>query len=288
VEEQKLDLQTPLPPSLRAAVRKVVRSSTPRPEAAERAAKDLSRNLFPAVCAEIRWAFTPPRTWLLGVVANLFLAAAWLLIQPLTPHGHRHDWVSLIGIYFSSFILADVTTTNLLGADHIRVLKGLSDGTPLWRVLLIKNLALIIIVGLPTLAVAMVLTLWLESPGRLGVTIPNVAVPILSWLGVGNLISVLHPVTAEPLIRRWRERHERRRTAGWVAALALPYALCYVADPVQGVPHHVLWNALPATIGPVLGRDTKSVVHLGIAFAVWVVGICAAQLWVRKRGFRVS
>jgi hypothetical protein len=288
VEEQNLDLQTPLPPSVRAAVRKAVRSSTPRPAAAERAAKDFKRNLFSAVCAEVRWAFTPPRTWLLGVVANLFLAAAWLLIQPLTPHGHRHDWVSLIGIYFSSFILADVTTTNLLGADHIRVLKGLSDGTPLWRVLLIKNLALIVLVGLPTLAAAMVLTLWLESPGRLGVTIPNVAVPILSWLGVGNLISVLHPVTSEPLARRWRERHERRRTAGWVAALTLPYALCYVADPVQGVPHHVLWNALPRTIGPVLGRDTKSVVHLGIAFAVWIAGIVAAQLWVRARGFRVS
>lgn len=224
----------------------------------------------------------------MGVVANFVLAAAWLLVQPITPHGHRHDWVSLIGIYFSSFILADVTTTNLLGVDHIRVQQGLSDGVPLWRVLLIKNLALLVVVALPTLTVAMTLTLILEKPAHLAITIPNVAVPILSWLGVGNVISVLHPVTAVPLVQRWRQRHDRRRTAGWLAALTLPYALCYVADPVQGVPHHLLWNALPAMIGPVLGRDTKSVVHVGIALTVWVVGTFAAHQWVRLRGLRIG
>jgi hypothetical protein len=277
-----------VPTAVRARVRAAVRACAPRPAAAERAAEDLHRRLWSAVGAEIRWAFTPPRTWLLGVAANVVLAAIWLLIQPITPHGHRHDWVSLIGIYFSSFILADVTTTNLLGADHIRVQKGLSDGAPAWRVLLIKNLALIAIVGVPTLVIAMVLTLLLENPAHLGVTIPNVTVPILSWIGVGNLVSVLHPVTAAPLARRWRQRHDRRRTAGWLAALTLPYAMCYVADPVQGVPHHLLWNALPRTIGPVLGRDTKSVVHLGIALGVWIVGTLAADQWVRRRGFRVS
>ena len=100
----------------------------------------------------------------------------------------------LVGTYFSSWVLADVTTTNLLGADHYRVLQGLSDGVPFWRILLIKNLALIVIVGLPTLAAAMALTLWMETPARLAITIPTVAVPIVSWLGMGNLISVLHPV----------------------------------------------------------------------------------------------
>jgi len=59
----------------------------------------------------------------------------------------------------------------------------------LWRILLIKDLALIVlivIVGLPTLAAAIALTLWLETPARLGVTIPTVAVPIVSWLGVAT------------------------------------------------------------------------------------------------------
>jgi hypothetical protein len=288
VGEHMVEFQTQAPQvPVRAALRAAARASAPRPAAAKRAAKDFEQSLWPALRAEIRWAFTPPRTWLVGVVSNLCLAAAWLVVQPLTPHGRHHDWVILVGSYFSSFVLADVTTTNLLGADHYRVLKGLSDGVPLWRVLVVKNLALIVLVGVPTLVAAMALTLWLERPSRLGVTIPNVAVPIVSWLGVGNVISVLLPVTAAPLIRRWRQRRDRLRTGAWLLALVLPYALYYVADPMDGMGHRVLWRQLPASIGPVLGRDTKSFVHLGIAFSVWIAGTVAAELWVRKRGLRI-
>jgi hypothetical protein len=221
-------------------------------------------------------------------VANLLLAAGWLLVQPLTPHGRHHDWVILIGTYFSSFVLADVTTTNLLGVDHVRVLTRLSDGVPLWRVLLVKNIALMTLVGLPTLAAAMALTLWMETPSRLVVTVPNVAVPIFTWLGLGNLISALLPVRAEPLARRWRQRRDRRRTGAWLSAVVLPYLLFYLADPMDGLGHRLVWRQLPAAIGPVLGRDTKSLVHLVISLTIWVAGTVAAHLWVRNRGLRIG
>lgn len=271
---------------LRAVVRATARASAPRPDAARRAAQDLQLRLGPAVCAEIRWAFTPPRTWLMGVLANLVFAVGWLVVQPLTP-GRHQDWVILVGTYFSSWVLADVTTTNLLGADHYRVQQALSDGVPFWRVLLIKNLALLVIVGLPTLLAAVLLTLWIESPQRLAITIPTVAVPIVSWLGLGNLLSVLHPVGVEPLLRRWRQRDDGRRVRGWITALMLPYVVYYFADPMNGVEHRVLWTQLPAMIWPVLGRDTKSFVHLVIALAVWVVGSAAAVLWVHRRGLHI-
>lgn len=274
-------------PRVGALLRALVRASAPRPAAAQRAATDFEKRLVPAVVAEIRWAFTPPRTWLMGVVANVVIAAAWLLVQPLTPAGRHHDWVILVGTYFSSWILADVTTTNFLGADHYRILRGLSAGVPFGRILLIKNLALLAIVGLPTLTAATVLTLWLETPARLGITIPTVAVPIVSWLGVGNLISVLHPVSVEPLVRRWRQRGDLRRTRSWLLALALPYALYYVADPMNGVEHRVLWQQLPALIWPVFGRDTKSLVHVAIAICVWFACSVAAVGWVRRRGLQI-
>jgi hypothetical protein len=274
-------------PRVRAAVRRAVRAWAPRPSAARRAAKDYRQRLVPAVRAEIRWAFTPPRTWLTGVVVNFFLAAAWLLVQPLNPGPRHYDWVVLISTYFSSFIFADVTTTNLLGADHYRVRQALADGVPLWRILVIKDLALLVVVGLPTLAIAVALTLSLETPARLGVTIPTVAVPIVSWLGVGNLVSVLHPVCAEPLIRRWRQRRNYGRTAGWLFAITLPYALYYVADPMNGVEHRVVWTQVPALIWPILGRDAKSFWHLAIAGGIWIVGTGAALLWARTRGLQI-
>lgn len=290
------ETETPMREQVRSVLRSFARASAPRPAAAKRAARDFTKPLLPALGAEVRWAFHPPRTWLSGVIANLVLAVLWLLVQPLTAaHGHppgRHfhhnqlDWVVLVSTYFSSFILADVTTTNLLGGDHYRVAQGLSDDVPLWRVLLIKNLALLVIVGLPTLTLAMALTLWKEGFPQLAMTIPNVAVPIVSWLGIGNVISVLHPVPAEPLLRRWRQRHNLRRTAGWLLAITLPYALYYVADPMGGFEHRLFWTKLPAAIGPVFGRDTKSFVHLGMAMLVWIGGTTIAVLYARRRGVR--
>jgi hypothetical protein len=256
-----------------------------RHAAAESAAADLQRDFWPAVVAEIRWAFTPPCDWLAGVGVNLVLALVFLIVDPL--HVHRHqDWVILVGTYFASFILADVTTTNLLGVDYIRVGKALHDGVPLWRLLLVKNVALILIVGLPTLLAAMAMTLWTERPARLVVTIPNVAVPILSWVGIGNVMSVLLPVASVPLICRWRQRRQLRVTIAWVVALALPYALFYVADPIDGVEHKFLWSEVPRAIGPILGHHSRGYIHIGIALGVWVAGIVLAQLVVWRRGLR--
>ena len=64
---------------------------------------------------------------------------AWLLVEPVRAEGHR-DWVILVGTYFESFILADVTTTNVLGVDHIRIQNGLRGGIPASRILLVKTL----------------------------------------------------------------------------------------------------------------------------------------------------
>lgn len=272
---------------LGAASRSMARSSAPRPFTARRAARDFQLPLLRSIAAEIRWMFTPPRTCLLGVSINAVLAALWLLVQPLTRHGAHADLIVVVDTYFASFILADVTTTNLLGADHHRVHTAYTDGTPMWRILLVKNAALFVIVGVPTLVVGVAFALTLDHPSRLLRTVPNVLVPVFTWFGVGNLVSVLLPVAALPLLRRWRRRHNRTSLLVWLTALALPYALYYVADPIGGVEHQLFWNRLPAAIGPLLGRDTKTFVHLAVALTVWVLGTAAAVWWVRRRGLRM-
>lgn len=55
--------------------------------------------------------------------------AAGAAVQPLTPPPGRHyGWMVMVDTYFSSFILAEVTIPNLLGADHHRVRRGLATG----------------------------------------------------------------------------------------------------------------------------------------------------------------
>jgi hypothetical protein len=122
----------------------------------------------------------------------------------------------------------------------------------------------------------------------LAVTIPNVAVPIVSWLGVGNLVSVLLPVRGKPLIHRWEQRRDRRATATWIAHLVLPYALYYVADPSGGIEHNFFWRQVPQVLVAILGPESRSFVHIGIAAAVWAITTAVAVLFFSGRGLQIE
>ena len=117
----------------------------------------LQRPVWRQVLGDVRWSFSRPWTWLSGVAFNLVLSLAWLAAVPLTGRPHR-DWAIVVGSYFAVFILADVTTTNVLGADAQRVGLGLQRRIPLRRILLVKNLTLLLLVGLPTLVATGIIT----------------------------------------------------------------------------------------------------------------------------------
>jgi hypothetical protein len=240
------------------------------------------RSLPAQVVAEIAWSFTTPWTWLSGVAVNLVLSLLWLARFPLTGTSHG-DWVVLVGTYFAVFILADVTTTNVLGLDANRVRLNLGRGVPLWRLLLTKNCALLVIVGLPTLAFTAVLTIYSESSYRLVLTLPGVALPILAWLGVGNLVSVLLPVASRPLLQRWRERRQVRSTTRWLVHLALPYALLFAVDPISDLPL-VLRRHLPSAHG---APELRGLVIALTGVVIWIAGSLTAQQVVAHRGLRM-
>lgn len=187
------------------------------------------------VASDLRSSFARPWSWFSGLGLNLVLSLLYLVVAPLTDLPHR-DWAILVGSYFAVFLLADVTTTNSLGADAHRVRHSLRRGTPLGRILLTKNVILLLVVGLPTLIATALITVQSEETVRLALTLPAVLVPILAWLGLGNLFSVAPPVAAVPLRQRWSQRRDLSSTARWVVALALPYALCSVVDPMTRLP----------------------------------------------------
>ena len=89
-------------------------------------------------------------------------------------------------------------------------------------------------------------------------------------------MSVLFPVADEPLIRRWKQRRDRSTTIRWIAHLVLPYALYFVADPTGGIEHNFFWSQVPRAIAPILGRESSSFVHIGIAAVVWAIATAVA------------
>ena len=242
-----------------------------------------SDRLLPDVVDEVRWSFTLPMTWLAGVGINLALSLLWLLWLPLTGRP-RSDWVVLVGTYFATFILADVTTTNVLGPDASRVQRRLRAGTSIRRILVTKNLALLVIVGLPTALSTAVLTMTSEDSYRLAVTLPGVAFPILTWLGVGNVVSVLLPVRVLRLRQRWGERRQLGHTLRWLAHLALPYGLLYAVEPLGAAPRAILRQ---------MARASRTVEVRGLVLslsgiAIWLLGIVVASWIVRIRGLRME
>ncbi|HEY5821907.1 MAG TPA: hypothetical protein VIT20_08020 [Propionibacteriaceae bacterium] len=234
------------------------------------------------VAADLREFFRAPRTWLGGLGLNLALSLLYLMVAPLTELPHR-DWAILVGSYFAVFLLADGTTTNALGADAQRVQQRLGRGVPLRRILLTKNVVLFLVVGVPTLIATAVITLQTEDTHRLALTLPAVLVPVLTWLGLGNLMSVAFPVASVPLRQRWTQRRDLRSTLRWLVALALPYALCSAIDPMSRLPLLAL-----RLLG--VARDVNLVYPAAVltvsGLLMYAVATSAALVLARKRVVR--
>ena len=141
-------------------------------------------------------------------------------------------------------------------------------------------MALLLVVGLPTLVVTAVITVFTETTSNLMITLPGVLLPILTWLGVGNLISVAFPVAAMPLRERWRRRREPRSTVRWLSAFAIPYALYWGVGPLGHVP-----VALIGALTPVFGHsiEMRGAVLLVLGLACYSLGTAAALRLERAR-----
>lgn len=228
---------------------------------------------------ELRWAFTAPYHWLGGVALNVAFSLLYLAISPLA-HPHRQfAWVVLVGTYFASFALADVTTTNILGPDAQRVRAGLAAGRSMLSILLIKNLVLLIVAGVPTLLLTAILAHAMPLKPMLE-TLLRVALPMLCWIGVGNLTSVLLAVEIQRLIWRWRRLRSRANVL-WLAHLVLPYALYYLVAPIDGEQHDPLHRFFPQ-----LDRTIRVTLDTGGGIVLWAVCTVLAAYIVRRRGVR--
>jgi hypothetical protein len=230
------------------------------------------------VAQDLRWAFRKPYGWLVGIGVNLLLSVAYLVVVPLRPGAHR-DWAILVGTYFAVFILADVTTTNVLGVDTERTRLRLLRGVSLNRILLVKNLALLVIVGLPTLIATAAITVHDEANYRLELTLPGVLYPVLTWLGVGNLVSVLLPYWPVPLVTRWHQRRLWGRTLRWLVCLGLPYALCGAVNPMSKLPR-VISGILHLPPDPFL-RGTQLLL---LGLLIWGLFTAASVRVAQRRG----
>lgn len=104
-----------------------------------------------------------------------------------------------------SGVIGGVVCTNSLAWDARRVRDATSRGRRLGRLLISKNLALFLVVGLLGVVLAGLLAWASGSTDTLVSALGELVTMMLVWLGVGNVLSVVSPLRVEPLKARFAD-----------------------------------------------------------------------------------
>lgn len=231
---------------------------------------------------ELRWTFTMPMVWIQSVLMNLVLAAFYLIFGQPNLGGH-YDTVLLYCVYFATFILADVTTTNIFGLDVARTTQFLSTES-FARILFRKNAVQFAVIVVPILIVTAAWTEYLYHESEMMRTIPGVLYPMLLFMAIGNLISVLFPVAQAPLA--WHIKHWKKWR--YQFPLLLSYAIPYVIFALW------VYTDLPAVLFTMLrdfGSDSfvpsaeTATALVAASYGLYLL-ITAVSVWIfSRRGF---
>ncbi|WP_051266984.1 hypothetical protein [Nakamurella lactea] len=134
----------------------------------------------------------------------------------------RHER-SFLALYAFSGIAGSAICTNALSVDAARVRGLLEDGRPLWYVMVTKNAALGVIVG--ALGTIMNLIVFWESRDVTDLIKGSALLltMLFLWFGVGNVLSVISPLRAEPLSARRNDGTLRPFLFSFVVSYGLSY-----------------------------------------------------------------
>lgn len=220
--------------------------------------------------------------WLQGVMFNGVLAALYLLIWPLSSKGPG-DVVLLFTTYFATFIMADVTTTNIFGHDLPHTVAALKGGRSLQNLLLTKNAVQVLLIIIPFTLVTAALSVYHRGWTDLVLAIPGILYPMLLWLGIGNLISVIYPAMPAPM--RWRSTHilagQWRMHTPMLISYAIPYVLYFITTYVD------LPGTLNYAFAAIFGfprPEEAGAMLLGASLMIYVVLTAAAMWWASTKG----
>ena len=220
------------------------------------------------VAAEVASTFGRRRTRLLGLVANLVLALAYVGWSHWHPNRPQAFAVAHLGVAVVVWIMADVVNTNQLGADGPEVAAQLAGGRGVARILATKNLALAAVIAPIAIGVTLGAQLLVRhAPDLTRASLADVGA-VFCWLGVGSVLSVLLPYRPLP----WRDRlHARRTWVRWTVCVTAPWIVVLALEPALGIADHVA--GLAGGAGP-----------LTLGVLCWVLGLAAAARAARRRG----
>lgn len=230
---------------------------------------------------EFRRAWRAPFETPMAVAVNgLLLCGAWFVLPPSVT-----DWLfAFHGIYafpvvLSSWMYADVPTTNVLAPDRERTGPALADPALLRRLLYAKNIVLWLLVAPVCAIVAIVLGLHEGKLEVAAVSTLMIALPPLGALGIAAWLGIFWPY--HPRSLRWRLEHRRtfqRTIVRWLTLVLAPYVIVPALTVLMAGPTLVAWYV--TTDHGI--RERLAAIHLAWGFLLTTV-VSGTVWWAGHR-----
>jgi hypothetical protein len=230
------------------------------------------------VADEIHWTLTKRLGWVGQVLLNLAIAIPFVVATTWNSHA---DQVKVSGFATSvaGWVLASALNTNQLGFDADRSAASLRAGDTAWRILFLKNLAVLVVLAPPILATTVVLHLAVgHPPDSIPVAMVRDMADVTVWLGFGSLISVLLPFRPLGIRGRWAARATLPRFA---LCLFLPYAVYFLLLKLWHVPEVALaYHLFHGLSHRHLWDYSWTLLFWGLL--TWALGLALAGLYARR------
>lgn len=247
----------------------------------------LPETLPQAVRAEWARAWRPPFE-VIGVVAGngLLMVLAWFVL----PRSWMFAFQGALAfpMFLASWMLADVTATNLLAPDRDRVLAAL-DGDPgaLRRLLYAKNIVLWMLVAPLCTIIALAIGVHDSRWPTTMVTIVIIVIVPVALFAPAAVTGVLFPYHPHSLAWRWRSRRRFGAVvARWLILVTAPYWVVPALAGVMVLPSVLVWGALSHWRLSELTDDAfaaGAALACVVAAAGWFVGHRLLDTLARRR-----
>ncbi|GEE03689.1 hypothetical protein nbrc107696_41350 [Gordonia spumicola] len=140
-----------------------------------------------------------PRAILIRLAITIAMALSFVVTYEVI--GWSNYDAKSLSIYLFSAVAGSVVCTNALCFDAQRVRQALAAQVPLWRVLIVKNIAIAVMIVAAAVPVVVLISTGTDHPNAL-VIVDQLIAMLFIWLGVANVLSVVSPLRREPFTDR--------------------------------------------------------------------------------------
>lgn len=169
------------------------------------------------------------RPWLeVGIIAfnTVMVMLGWWLL-PLTWRNWLFDNLHgpmAFAIVLETWMLSDVTSTNLLGHDEVGAAEAVENGT-VTRLLQVKIITLGLVIAVIAVGAAVVIQLLNRGDTKGLRLLPLLIGMPIGLVAVCSLVGVVFPYRQRSIVWRWRHRERWMMQLRWAVLLLVPYML---------------------------------------------------------------